>query len=206
MEGGNGAKALEAEMTDSGENHTGLNAETEQLVAQADGMRQAGFFAEARAILTDVLAAHPDHALGRLVLALLHLDLGEQDESRLVMEAALSNLSSVPEGQADPLAPIQDEMISQAEESLPPAEAATPFATDSPFVNPTMANLLEQQGHAKEAEALRSAIDEREPAPFVAEEQPEEDVLAGEMGTGSDKLAVIATLERWLDNVHRGAA
>ena len=69
MEGGNGAKALEAEMTDSGENHTGLNAETEQLVAQADGMRQAGFFAEARAILTDVLAANPDHALGRLVLA-----------------------------------------------------------------------------------------------------------------------------------------
>ncbi len=196
-------------MTDSGEKDSGLNPETEQLVVQADGMRQAGFFAEARAILTDVLAAHPDHALGRLVLALVHLDLGEQDESRLVMEAALSNFSSVPEGQMDPLAPIQDEMISQAEESqesISESEAATPFATDSPFVNPTMANLLEQQGHAEEAEALRSAIDEREPVPFAAEEQPEEDVLAGETGTGSDKLAVIATLERWLSNVHRGAA
>jgi len=196
-------------MADSGGNHEGSKLDTEQLVVQADGMRQAGFFAEARAILTEILAEHPDHAMGRLVLALVHLDLGEQDQSRLVLEAALSSLPSPAESVPDPLAPIQDEMNSQAEESeeaLSGSEPATPFATDSPFVNPTMANLLEQQGHAKEAEALRSAIDEREPAPLAAEEQPEEDVLAGEMGTGSDKLAVIATLERWLDNLHRGAA
>lgn len=203
-------------MADRGENHMGSNADTEQLVVQADGMRQAGFFAEARAILTDVLAAHPDHALGRLVLALVHLDLGEQDESRSVLEAALANLSSVPAGAVDPLASVQDEMISQAEdleEPLPPAEVATPFAEDSPFVNPTMANLLEQQGHAEEAEALRSAIGDREPETLVVEgqleenvEMPAQDVLAGETGTGSDKLAVIATLERWLSNVHRGAA
>lgn len=193
-------------MADSGGNHEGSKLDTEQLVVQADGMRQAGFFAEARAILTEILAEHPDHAMGRLVLALVHLDLGEQDQSRSVLEAALSSLPSPAESVPDPLAPIQAEMNSQTEESLSHSEVATPFATDSPFVNPTMANLLEQQGHAKEAEALRSAIDEREPAPFAAEEQPEEDVLAGEMGTGSDKLAVIATLERWLDNVHRGAA
>ncbi|MBW2712799.1 MAG: tetratricopeptide repeat protein [Deltaproteobacteria bacterium] len=202
-------------MADSGEDHASLNREAAQLVAQAEGLRASGQLAEARDLLMGVLSTHPDHALGRLVLALVHLDLGEQDQSRSVLEAALQGLSpaieSTPEPMAaveDPLEAVQAEMISQVEEpveALSSPEVATPFAADSPFVNPTMAGLLEQQGHAKEAEALRNAMGDHEVEAAVAEEKPAEDVLAGEMGTDSDTLAIVETLERWLGNVQRGA-
>jgi hypothetical protein len=215
-------------MTIDGDNQ----ADAGQQVSRAESLRAEGRLDEAKELLSAVLSEHPDHTLGRLVLALVHLDLGQQDQSRSVLEAALSTpsilsepvvepvLDTADESAVDPLELVQAEMNSgeeaaQAATSTPDLSAQ--FSADSPFANPTMAKLLEEQGHAKEAEALRSTMGDGAPVPVIIEDTVEDDVLAGvvvgevasemacEIGTEGESLAIIATLERWLGNVQRSA-
>lgn len=73
----------------------------------------------------------------------------------------------------------------------------------SPFATATMAGLLERQGHVAEARVVRERATTRpdengrilDPA-----RQPASDAKAG------DRARILATLERWLENLQRGAA
>ncbi len=76
---------------------------------------------------------------------------------------------------------LAEAALEQIEEGVPEGVSVDP---ESPFATATVAGLLEEQGHADEAQALREAIaTEMEPA------------------AGSDRARTIATLERWLDNL-----
>jgi len=72
-------------------------------------------------------------------------------------------------------------------------EGIFPADPDSPFATPTVASLLESQGHGAEAAALREELARRSrgeaPASAAAE--------------GAQRERVIATLERWLENLRR---
>jgi hypothetical protein len=71
---------------------------------------------------------------------------------------------------------------------------------DSPFATRTFADLLERQGHESEAETLRSRLSRRLES---AQSAPEASVLETAAG---GRAHVVATLERWLENLRRTAA
>jgi tetratricopeptide (TPR) repeat protein len=217
----------------------GIHEEVERLVALgaadpaapgfaalAEAQRRAGSAEEALRVAEAGLRERPEHAAGRVALALALLDLGRIDEAR---EQLLRVLDAVPD---HPLALRKlDERGAGAE-----AEAASPFSTldeaeledafeeaeaepeemvdanrlaeaalhaieegapeglpaaspDSPFVTETVAELLERQGHRREARAVREAIGRR----------------GGDPRRAADRGQVLATLERWLDNLRRGS-
>ena len=78
--------------------------------------------------------------------------------------------------------------LAQVEEGAPEGVSASP---ESPFATATMASLLEDQGHADEARALRDAID------------GESDDSAARLRTDRDRI--VETLELWLENLRRAS-
>jgi hypothetical protein len=76
-------------------------------------------------------------------------------------------------------------------------------APESPFATETMAGLLERQGHAAEARVVRERAGAK-PDPDVRPTSPA--TQAGGDTKARDRARILATLERWLENLRRGAA
>ena len=72
-------------------------------------------------------------------------------------------------------------------------------APESPFATATMADLLERQGHADDARAVRARVTPRsEPALETGDERTSD-------ARARQRARVLATLEHWLENLRRGA-
>ena len=80
-----------------------------------------------------------------------------------------------------------------------PVEDHGPLASSGAFATRTMAELLEKQGDRRGAERIRAALGE-ETADFV---QPADGERRPSGGLARGDAAVIAVLERWLDNARR---
>ncbi len=172
---------------------------TEGLVGRAETLRREGQPGEALALLRDGLLREPTNLLMTLALARVHLDLGESDALRALLEETLAGLGGAPERQA----PAEAVLPSLVESDEAAGDPSAPFSLDSPFANPTMARLLEEQGHADEAHALREVIAPVEASP---EEVDEVFAVAGEPEEDMREKAILETLSSWLDNIQRGAA
>ncbi|NNL66070.1 MAG: hypothetical protein HKP30_07510 [Myxococcales bacterium] len=109
-------------------------------------------------------------------------------------EVAQAALATVPEDEDDDLVEAHPRSF---------VDSVTASA-DAPFATETVAGLLEQQGHADDAEALRARI-----APAPERDEPEilpppepETITPPETPDASPRRSQ-ATLERWLDNLRR---
>jgi len=159
---------------------------------------------EARTELARVLDAIPDHPPAVAALESSGErsaeSTGEQPPQRVdtPAEASLGALGAIEEVELEEAFASaeaeRDQMIDAnhlAEAALRSVDdVADPLSAESPLATETVASLLEEQGHAGEAEAMRQAIELREdvgPEPKQSEDR------------------VIATLERWLDNLRRVA-
>jgi hypothetical protein len=80
-----------------------------------------------------------------------------------------------------------------------PADEQGPLASSGAFATRTMAELLEKQGDRRGAERIRAALDDA--ATSFAQRAEGERRPAG--GPAPGDAAVIAVLERWLDNARR---
>jgi tetratricopeptide (TPR) repeat protein len=192
--------------------------------ALAEAHRRAGRAEVALKIAEEGLRHQPELVAGHMALALALLDLGRTEElrSRLsrVLEAvpdhALASrlqgeLPARPAAPAHPLAGLdeveledafedaeadREEMIDAnhvAAATLRAVEEGSPegvFAprAGSPFATETVAGLLEEQGHVEGARAIRRALAPEQPDPQLEERGRER---------------VVATLERWLENLRR---
>jgi tetratricopeptide (TPR) repeat protein len=188
--------------------------------ALAEAQRRAGRAEEALRIAEHGLREQPDLTAGRVALALALLDLGRVDDARRELARVLDEVPDHPlaahaygaTAEAGALAGFDDLAESELEDAFGGAEPARDEMLDanvvaaaalrsveegrpegvvapdaaSPFATHTVADLLERQGHGSEAQALRAAIGRRGATPGDA---------------GGDR--VIATLERWLDNLRR---
>jgi len=191
--------------------------------ALAEANRRAGRLEEAERVAREGLRRRPELVAGRVALALVLLDLGRVDEARAELERVLEDvpdhplaLASLARAGGTALEALADDEIegafADAEASvgemvdanhvaaraleaadLDEPEGVFPAAPDSLFATPTVANLLESQGHGAEAAALREELARRSrgeaPASAAAE--------------GAQRERVIATLERWLENLRR---
>jgi tetratricopeptide (TPR) repeat protein len=191
--------------------------------ALAEANRRAGRLDEAERVAREGVLRRPELVSGRVALALALLDLGRTEEARAELERALQEvpdhplaLASFARAGGTALESLADDEIegafAEAEAAvgemvdanevaaealraadLDAPEGVFPAEPDSPFATQTVAGLLERQGHRAEADALRQELSRRTdperlaPAP-LAEAQRER---------------VIATLERWLDNLRR---
>jgi tetratricopeptide (TPR) repeat protein len=190
--------------------------------ALAEANRRAGRLEEAERVAREGLRRRPELSAGRVALALALLDLGRTEEARGELERVLEDVPDHPLAletfarsggpPADALSAIADDEIDGAFEdaessaselvdanevaarALRAADLDQPEGVfsgdpDSPFATRTVAGLLERQGHRAEAEALRRDLELRtdgESRAPLADAQRER---------------VIATLERWLENL-----
>lgn len=190
-------------------------------VALALALLDLGKSGEARGELARAFDASPERALGRAAL------------ERVAAEAALrrvppASFHSPPPAPAQPLelleeiggdefdrafdaAESEDEGVIDAnhvaEQAIRAVEGAAAedlvSAPESPFATATMAGLLERQGHVGEARAVRERVAARpeeshrpvDPARHTASD-----------AKARDRARILATLERWLENLRRGAA
>jgi tetratricopeptide (TPR) repeat protein len=188
------------------------------FAALAEANRRAGRLEEAERVAREGLRRRPEHLAGRVALALALLDQERAAEARGELERVLADVPDHPlaraaygasgdldesldeledrelDGAFASAEPDLDEMVDANElaaRALRAADLDEPEgfvpAADSPFATRTVAELLEQQGHGAEAAALRRT-------------------LSGE-ATGAagdpERERVLATLERWLDNLRR---
>ncbi len=193
------------------------------FAALAEANRRAGRLEEAERVAREGLRRRPDHVAGQVALALALLDQERRDEARSVLERILADVPDHPlathalatrgaEGR-DPLDALADDEIegafADAEASVDEMVDAHDVAAralhaadldapegvlgpqaDSPFATHTMADLLERQGHRDDASALRVEIARRS-----------DDGGAGGALAAADREHMIATLERWLENL-----
>jgi tetratricopeptide (TPR) repeat protein len=190
--------------------------------ALADANRRAGRLEEAERVAREGLRRRPEIVAGRVALALVLLDVGRVEEARAELERCLEEvpdhplaLHSLARAGGTPLEALADDEIegafAEAETSvgemvdahdvaaqalrvadLDEPEGVFPDDPDSPFATRTVAGLLERQGHRAEAAALREELSRR------AETGPVTAPLAD-----AQRERVIATLERWLENLRR---
>jgi tetratricopeptide (TPR) repeat protein len=196
------------------------------FAALAEANRRAGRLEEAERVAREGLQRRPEHVAGRVALALALLDQERTDEARGVLERVLEDVPDHPvatvafaergSGGRDPLDALADDEIegafADAEASvaemvdahdvaaralhaadLDEPEGVVAAQLESPFATRTVADLLERQGHREEATALRVELSRRS------------DADASETRTlgGAEREHVIATLERWLENLRR---
>ncbi|RIK91059.1 MAG: hypothetical protein DCC71_25305 [Proteobacteria bacterium] len=192
--------------------------EATALAAQAEGRRRDGDADGALALAREALEHEPEHAAARATLALALLDLGRDGEARrelemLTAEPAPAPMAALPidEDELDEAfavaAPEEDAMHDASEvayEAMRAADLDAPElgdapAPDSPFHTATMAALLERQGDADGARAIRAALSQRAAPADPTREN-------AESGRGRRKGHVIRTLERWLERLQRGDA
>jgi tetratricopeptide (TPR) repeat protein len=196
--------------------------------ALAEALRRAGHTKDAERVARAGLARRPEAAAGRVALGLALLDLGRIDEARRELERAvegapghplaaprLSTVAAEPVWPALPQAPAESTLAEgidegeiddafelarpEADEPLSPDEAVASALHDAeldgpeeaeerdaeadlPVASRTVADLLERQGHVDDARAMRASL---------------------EAGGDGDRARVLATLERWLDNLRR---
>lgn len=192
--------------------------------ALAEAHRRAGRPEVALKIAEEGLRHQPGLVAGHMAVSLALLDLGRTDELRSRLARVLAEvpdhalatrvraeLPGPPEADVEPLAGIderelenafddaeaeRDEMIDAnhvAAATLRAVEEEGPEGVlgsqgGSPFVTETMAGLLEQQGDVEGARAMRRALAPRRPEPRLEDDRRER---------------VVATLERWLENLRR---
>jgi predicted Zn-dependent protease len=203
----------------------GADSGSRAYPALAEANRRAGRLEEAERVAREGLRRQPDLLSGRVALALALLDLGRVEEARAELEQVLAAVPDHPVAlaafaeRAGGAGPDSLEALGDAEIDGAFAEAETALGelvdanevaaralraadldepegllqgdADSPFATRTVADLLERQGHPADAEALRRELAARESAsarPAPVEERREE---------------LIATLERWLENLRR---
>ena len=186
--------------------------------ALAEANRRAGRVAEAERVAREGLERRPGHLAGRVALALALLDLARVPEARRELERVLGEVPDHPVARAaygatgdldDSLDELEDRELDGAFASAEPdldemhdanalaaravraadLDAPEGFLADpaSPFATRTVVELLEQQGHGAEAAALRRTLDR-----------------PGDGGPDdAERERVLATLERWLDNLRR---
>jgi tetratricopeptide (TPR) repeat protein len=187
--------------------------------ALAEAHRRAGDAEKAAHVAREGLAERPDLPAGRVALALALLDLGRLDEAREELARVLDEvpahararaaLEAQGEPASEPLGGLDEgeleaafeaaesdpeEMVDAnhvAEAALRQVERGTPEGVDvvregSPFATETVAALLERQGHGDQARVVRETAARRSATADPARRQ-----------------TVLATLERWLDNVRR---
>lgn len=199
--------------------------------ALAEALRRAGRAKDAERVARAGLARRPEAAAGRVALGLALLDLGRVDEARRELERAvegapghplaaprLATVAAEPLRPAPPPAPAEPVLAEgideaeiddafalarpEADEPRSPDEAVASAlhdaelegpeeseaseeledAGDLPVASRTVADLLERQGHVDDARAMRASLD---------------------AGRDADRARVLATLERWLDNLRR---
>jgi tetratricopeptide (TPR) repeat protein len=178
-------------------------------VALSLALLDLGRIDEARTELIRVLEANPHHAPAANALRRATLpEQGAMDEleetSELLSDLAEDELENAfQDAEAE-----SDEMLSAnrvvaaavrgVDQNEP--EGVIPFPADSPFATETVAGLLEQQNHRGEAQAVREVL-EGPPASVTFAKDPGA-ALHDTMNRGA---GVIATLERWLENLRRGS-
>ena len=206
----------------------------DDFASLAEASRRAGDAVGAEHVARQGLRLRPDDLAGRLALALALLAQGREAEAERELEEALASARrsagaaaapvwspAPPPVAAEPLGAMDeiddldfdrafegaesdasemldaDHVAQQAmrEAALDAPEDLLP-EPDSPLATRTMAELLERQGHFESAEALRAAIDARQAVPRAAGPSPAE----------LERMRVIATLERWLENLRGGRA
>lgn len=79
-------------------------------------------------------------------------------------------------------------------------EGVSAFDEGSPFATPTVADLLERQNRGEEARALRESLGRS-----AASESHTAEGGVALRGAHEDRARVLATLERWLENLRRGS-
>ena len=178
-------------------------------VALSLALLDLGRIDEARTELIRVLETNPHHAPAANALhraaPLDHPTMEELEENPELLndlaEDELENAFQDAEAQPDEmLSPnrVVAAAVRGVDQDEP--EGVMPFSADSPFATETVAGLLEQQKHRGEAGAVREAL----------EGPPASATLATDPGvafhdTMNQRASVIATLERWLENLRRGS-
>jgi len=178
-------------------------------VALSLALLDLGQLEEARSELMQVLEAIPDHALAEN--ALRHAEVPDYvpAEERQETSGPLGDLDEEELENAFQEAEAQsDEMLSASqviaaavrgvEQDEP--EGVMSLTADSSFATETIADLLEQQDHTAEAQVIREALE----AP-VHSTTPDTEPDVPLPDTASDRARLIATLERWLENLRRGS-
>jgi hypothetical protein len=139
----------------------------------AEGHRRAGRAHEAESLARAGLRVFPGGTSGRLALALALLDQRRIEEARREVEGLLESLSEfqaargalaalIGESEPEPAEPEPDvdaAMDAWAEEPTVEQEDVVLAEGTSPFATATMAGLLERQGHAEDARALRARLE-----------------------------------------------
>jgi tetratricopeptide (TPR) repeat protein len=176
-------------------------------VALSLALLDLGRVDEARAELVRVLEADPHHvSVSPASSAVAPPDPSATDDLQgspdLLGDLAEDELEiAFQDAEAQP-----DEMLSanrvveaavrEVEQDKP--EGVVPFPADSPFATETVADLLEQQNHRGEAEAMREVL---EASPASAQAATAADAALHDFV--NHRAGVIATLERWLENLRR---
>jgi len=204
------------------------------FAALAEAHRRGGRLEEALHVAEAGLREQPEHTAGRVALALALLDLGRLDEARAELMQVLASVPDHPlarraaagvaeaaedaaedaaapfsaldeaelevafeAAEADPEEMVDANRLAEAALRSVESEAAEPWggrASSEPlFATETVAELLDRQGHGDEARVVRERIGRRAG-----------EVRAHEASRTDDRTRVLATLERWLDNLRRG--
>jgi tetratricopeptide (TPR) repeat protein len=178
-------------------------------VALSLALLDLGRVDDARAELVRVLETVPDHVLAVKALE----EAAPQEQAAIEKPAETSGpLDDLAEDELENAfldAEAQpDEMLSantvvaaavrDIEQDKP--EGVMPLSADSPFATETMADLLEQQDHHGDAQAVRQVLEPPEAPGTLAAGQG----VALHDST-NHRARVIATLERWLENLRRGS-
>ena len=215
------------------------------FVAEAERTRRAGDAHAAVELAEAGLAAAPQNDRGRVALALALLDLGDLPRARYELERAFEIeppvTTGIPPRQAIGLGgdlgddelehafaaaeTNPDEMMSAnkvVEQTLENEQAELPEAgfdvTESlTYATETMVSLLEEQGRANDAEALREFLvypeaescgDSATEAVAVSGVLDATETEWGDAGVGPSharRLRIVATLEGWLLNLRQSA-
>jgi len=200
MLGFKGEEAMDPEV--KGRLLLSVEGDSNDLVARAEALRQAGKFDDALALIRVEIEENRVDLLVRVEEALIHLERGQVEVAQGILEGALADAGLVELVSDDAAEGFLDEESTTYElEEEPALDDSVPFSSDSPFANPTMANLLDRQGYSEQANALRQEI-------ISKERQVQAGAGAKDSSTSSKsserKRSVVATLERWLNHLQRG--
>ncbi len=202
----------------------------DDFAARAERERRAGNSRAALEIAQAGLAAEPRHTAGRVAAGLALLDLGLVAEARRELEqvvrvpelAVAAPLSDLAEAELDlafeAAAPEQESMLDAEGIAMQAVTAvedhAGPELPGEAFRTQSMARLLEQQGDAVGAEAIRRSLREdieAEADVFAAAQERAEpegpaapEAEAPPRAKRPRRRTRVEVLERWLHNVRRG--
>ena len=178
-------------------------------VALSLALLDLGRIDEARTELTRVLEMNPHHGPAANALhhaaPLDHPAMDELEENRELLDDLaddeLENAFEDAEAQPDEMLSA-NRVVAAAVRGVDQGEpeGVIPFSEDSPFATETVADLLEQQDHRGEAEAVRGVLEGTAASTTLAT-----DPGLALHDTMNHRAGVIATLERWLENLRRGS-